>query len=245
MEYTGLPEYAAYAGPAPRRTPDDLFRIRAWLGWEGSMDVETLKQRLVEGDAKATAALAQQGLDEGQSAQSLLDDALIPGMGVVGQLFEDGDYFVPELLLSARAMYAALDLLRPHLAAAGSRPVGKAVLGTVQGDLHDIGKKLVVIMLEGNGFQVTDLGADVPPDRFVEAVGESGSQLVGLSALLTTTLPAMENTLRAIKEAHPSVRVIIGGAPVTQAYADSIGADGFGRDANAAVSLARRLVGDA
>jgi 5-methyltetrahydrofolate--homocysteine methyltransferase len=142
-------------------------------------------------------------------------------------------------------MYAALDLLRPHLAAADSKPVGKAVLGTVQGDLHDIGKKLVVIMLEGNGFQVTDLGADVPPDRFVEAIGESGSQLVGLSALLTTTLPAMENTLRAIKEAHPSVRVIIGGAPVTQAYADSIGADGFGRDANAAVSLARHLVGDA
>jgi len=209
------------------------------------MDIESLKQRLVEGDAKATAALTQQGLDEGQPAQSLLDDALIPGMGIVGQLFEEGEYFVPELLLSARAMYASLDLLRPHLAAVASKPAGKAVLGTVQGDLHDIGKKLVVIMLEGNGFQVTDLGADVPPDRFVEAVGESGSQLVGLSALLTTTLPAMENTLRAIKEAHPSVRVIVGGAPVTQAYADSIGADGFGRDANAAVSLARRLVGDA
>jgi 5-methyltetrahydrofolate--homocysteine methyltransferase len=209
------------------------------------MDIESLKQQLVEGDAKATAALTQQGLDEGKSAQSLLDDALIPGMGAVGQLFEEGEYFVPELLLSARAMYAALDFLRPHLAAADSKPAGKAVLGTVQGDLHDIGKKLVVIMLEGNGYQVTDLGADVPPDRFVEAVEESGSQLVGLSALLTTTLPAMENTLRAIKEAHPSVSVIIGGAPVTQAYADSIGADGFGRDANAAVSLARQLVGNA
>lgn len=209
------------------------------------MDIESLKQRLVEGDAKATAALTRQGLDEGQPAQSLLDDALIPGMRDVGQLFEEGEYFVPELLLSARAMYAALDLLRPHLAAANSKPAGKAVMGTVQGDLHDIGKKLVVIMLEGNGYQVTDLGADVPPDRFVDAVGETGSQLVGLSALLTTTLPAMENTLRAIKTAHPSVSVIVGGAPVTQAYADSIGADGFGRDANAAVSLARQLVRDA
>jgi 5-methyltetrahydrofolate--homocysteine methyltransferase len=209
------------------------------------MDIESLKQQLVEGDAKTTATLTQQGLDEGKSAQSLLDDALIPGMGAVGQLFEEGEYFVPDLLLSARAMYAALDLLRPHLAAADAKPAGKAVLGTVQGDLHDIGKKLVVIMLEGNGYQVTDLGADVPPDRFVEAVEESGSQLVGLSALLTTTLPAMENTLRAIKEANPSVRVIIGGAPVTQAYADSIGADGFGRDANAAVSLARQLAKDA
>lgn len=209
------------------------------------MNIDSLKQQLVDGNAKATATLTQQGLDEGLSAQSLLDDALIPGMGVVGQLFEDGEYFVPELLLSARAMYASLDLLRPHLAAENSAPVGKAVVGTVQGDLHDIGKKLVAIMLEGNGFQVTDLGANVPPDRFIEAVGASGSQLVGLSALLTTTLPAMEKTLRAIKEAHPSVKVMVGGAPVTQAYADSIGADGFGRDANAAVSVARHLAGDA
>ena len=208
------------------------------------MDIESLKQRLVEGDANATKELTQQGLDEGKSAQSLLDGALIPGMGIVGGLFEEGEYFVPELLLSARAMYAALDLLRPHLAAGDFEPAGKAVMGTVQGDLHDIGKKLVVIMLEGNGYQVTDLGADVSPDQFVEAVTESGSQLVGLSALLTTTLPAMENTLRAIKKAHPLVKVIVGGAPVTQAYADSIGADGFGRDANAAVSVARQLVGD-
>jgi len=209
------------------------------------MDIESLKRQLIEGDAKTTAALTRQGLDEGQSAQSLLDDGLIPGMRAVGQLFEEGEYFVPELLLSARAMYAALDLLRPHLAEANSKPAGKAVLGTVQGDLHDIGKKLVVIMLEGNGYEVTDLGADVPPDRFVEAVEETGSQLVGLSALLTTSLAAMEATLRALKDAHPSVSVIVGGAPVTQAYADSIGADGFGLDATAAVSLARQLVGDA
>ena len=211
------------------------------------MDLETLKQRVIEGDAKGTAALTQQALDEGMPAQSILNDALIPSMGVVGELFEKNEYFVPELLLAARAMYAALDLLRPHLQAGDFESAGKAVVGTVQGDLHDIGKKLVVIMLEGNGFEVVDLGNDVPPERFVEAVRENGSQLVGLSALLTTALPAMEKTVCAIREYDPSgkVKVIVGGAPVTQAFADSIGADGFGRDATAAVTLARRLLGDA
>lgn len=211
------------------------------------MDLETIKQRVIEGDAKGTAALTQQALDEGMPAQSILNDALIPSMGVVGELFEKNEYFVPELLLAARAMYAALDLLRPHLQAGDFASAGKAVVGTVQGDLHDIGKKLVVIMLEGNGFEVVDLGNDVPPERFVEAVKEGGSQLVGLSALLTSALPAMEKTVRAIREYDPSgkVKVIVGGAPVTQAFADTIGADGFGRDATAAVTLARRLLGDA
>jgi 5-methyltetrahydrofolate--homocysteine methyltransferase len=214
---------------------------------EKTMDLETIRQRVIEGDAKGTAALAQQALDEGMPAQSILNDALIPAMGVVGELFEKNEYFVPELLLAARAMYAALDLLRPHLQAGDFEAAGKAVVGTVQGDLHDIGKKLVVIMLEGNGFEVVDLGTDVPPERFVEAVKEGGSRLVGLSALLTSALPAMEQTVRAIREYDPSmkVKVIVGGAPVTQAFADSIGADGFGRDASAAVTLARRLLGDA
>ena len=211
------------------------------------MDVEGLRQRVIDGDAPGAAELAQQALDQGDQAHAILNDGLIPAMGVVGDLFEKNEYFVPELLLSARAMYAALNLLRPHLAAGEFEPAGKAVVGTVQGDLHDIGKKLVAIMLEGNGFEVTDLGTDVPPERFIEAAKESGAQVVGLSALLTTTLPAMENTVRAIKEADPDgkVKIMIGGAPVTQAFADSIGADGFGRDANAAVSLARQLVGDA
>jgi 5-methyltetrahydrofolate--homocysteine methyltransferase len=211
------------------------------------VELESIKQRLIEGDAKGTAALTQQALDEGTPAQSILDDALIAGMGLVGELFEKNEYFVPELLLAARAMYAALDLLRPQLQAGDVESAGKAVIGTVQGDLHDIGKRLVVIMLEGNGFEVVDLGNDVPPERFVEAVEENGSQLVGLSALLTTALPAMERTVRAIREHDPSgtVKVIVGGAPVTQAFADSIGADGFGRDATAAVTLARRLLGDA
>jgi 5-methyltetrahydrofolate--homocysteine methyltransferase len=214
---------------------------------EMEMEHEELKQRLIDGDAPGTAALTQQGLDDGTSAATLLNDALIPGMGVVGDLFEKNEYFVPELLLSARAMYGALDLLRPHLASGDFEPVGSAVLGTVQGDLHDIGKRLVVIMLEGNGFEVTDLGTDVPPERFAEVAVETGAQVVGLSALLTTTLPAMERTVQAIRAADKSgnVKVMIGGAPVTQAYADRIGADGFGRDANAAVALAKQLVGDA
>ncbi|MFI5397968.1 MAG: corrinoid protein [Candidatus Binatia bacterium] len=208
------------------------------------MDLERLKQRVVEGDARGVSELAAQALAEGHSAQSIVSEALVPGMGTVGELFEQGEYFVPELLLAARAMYAALDLLRPHLAASGFEPTGKVVLGTVQGDLHDIGKRLVMIMLEGNGFQVTDLGTDVPPERFLEAAKQTGANLVGLSALLSTTLPAMERTVRAIKESELSgqLKVVIGGAPVTQDFADSIGADGFGHDAVAAVSLARQLI---
>jgi 5-methyltetrahydrofolate--homocysteine methyltransferase len=211
------------------------------------MELEDLKQRLIEGDAKATAALTQEALDEGKKAQSLLTETLIPGMNVVGQLFEKNEYFVPELLLAARAMYASLDLLRPHLTGDEFKPTGKVVLGTVQGDLHDIGKKLVLIMLEGNGYEIVDLGVDVPAERFVEAVKESGSRLVGLSALLTTTMPAMEKTVQALKEfdASGGVKIIVGGAPITQAFADSIGADGYGRDATSAVALARRLLGDA
>jgi len=211
------------------------------------MDLESLKQKVIDGDAKGVTALTQQALDEGIAAQSILNDVLIPGMGVVGELFEKNEYFVPELLLAARAMYSALDLLRPRLQAGDYKPAGKAIVGTVQGDLHDIGKKLVMIMLEGNGYEVVDLGTDVPAERFAEAVKEGSGQLVGLSALLTTTLPAMEKAVHAIREADPTgkVKVIIGGAPVTQAFADSIGADGYGRDATAAVTLARKLIGDA
>jgi 5-methyltetrahydrofolate--homocysteine methyltransferase len=209
------------------------------------MDLQDLKRRLVAGDAGGVKDLVGQALNEGVAAQKILADALIPGMSEVGDRFERNEYFVPELLLAARAMYTALDILRPRLAAGDFEPVGRVVMGTVQGDLHDIGKKLCVIMLEGNGYEVTDLGADVAPERFVEAVKETGARLVGLSSLLTTTMPAMQKTIRAIREIDPSgdVKVIIGGAPVTQDFAASIGADGFGRDANAAVSLAKRLIG--
>jgi 5-methyltetrahydrofolate--homocysteine methyltransferase len=209
------------------------------------MDLEDLKRRVVAGDAGGVRDLVAHALRKGVAAQKILADALIPGMSEVGERFERNEYFVPELLLAARAMYAALDILRPELAATDFEPAGRVVMGTVQGDLHDIGKKLCVIMLEGNGYEVTDLGADVPPERFAEAVKETGARLVGLSSLLTTTMPAMQKTIEAIREFDPSgaVKVIIGGAPVTQAFAASIGADGFGRDANAAVSLAKRLLG--
>ena len=208
------------------------------------MDLTTIKQAVIEGDDKQVADLARRALDEGHSAESVLNDALIVGMGEVGALFEQGEYFVPELLLSARAMQAAMEVLRPLLSASSYQPLGKVVMGTVQGDLHDIGKKLVAMMLEGSGFEVIDLGTDVAPDRFVETVEESGAQIVGLSALLTTTLPAMEATVSALREAGPvRVKVMIGGAPVTSAYAQSIGADGYAPDASSAVALARRLVG--
>ncbi len=209
------------------------------------MELADITRSLIDGDAPGTAALTQQALDAGLPAHTILNDALITGMTQVGELFEKNEYFVPELLLAARAMYAALDLLRPKLTEGDYEPAGKAVIGTVQGDLHDIGKKLVGIMLEGNGFAVVDLGADVSPERFMEAVRESGARIVGLSALLTTTLPSMEKTVQVLKELDPSLKVMVGGAPVTQAFADSIGADGYGRDASAAVTLARRLLGNA
>jgi 5-methyltetrahydrofolate--homocysteine methyltransferase len=208
------------------------------------MDLTTIKQAVIEGDDKQVTTLTRRALDEGVSAETILNDALIVGMGEVGELFEQGEYFVPELLLSARAMQGAMEVLRPLLSASSYEPLGKVVMGTVQGDLHDIGKKLVAMMLEGSGFEVIDLGTDVAPERFVETVEESGAQVVGLSALLTTTLPAMEATVSALREAGPvKVKVMIGGAPVTSAFASSIGADGYAADASSAVALARRLVG--
>jgi len=207
------------------------------------MDLSILKQALIEGDDQAVADLTRRALKEDHSAETILNDALISGMEKVGQLFEQGEYFVPELLLSARAMQGAMEVLRPLLAAGDYQPMGKVVMGTVQGDLHDIGKKLVAMMLEGSGFEVIDLGTNVPPERFVGAVEESGAQLVGLSALLTTTLPAMEAIVDALREAElpTQVKVMIGGAPVTSAFAQDVGADGYAPDASSAVALARRL----
>ena len=208
------------------------------------MDLAALKQAVVEGDDRQASHLVRLALGEGFSAQSLLNDALIAGMDDTGELFERGEYFLPEVLLSARAMQTAMDVLRPLLAASGYEPLGKVIVGTVQGDLHDIGKQLVAMMLEGAGFEVIDMGTDVSPARFVVAVEESGARIVGLSALLTTTLPAMEATVSALREAGPApVKVMVGGAPVTSAFAQSIGADGYAPDASSAVSLARRLVG--
>jgi 5-methyltetrahydrofolate--homocysteine methyltransferase len=208
------------------------------------VDLSLIKQRVVAGDAKGTASGIRDALSEDVPALTILQEALIPGMEEVGILFSRGECFVPELLLAARAMSAALDILRPLLTSSGYEPAGTVVMGTVQGDLHDIGKKLVAIMLEGSGFEVVDLGANVAPERFVEAVKHSGARLVGLSSLLTTTLPAMEATVRALRAAGPegAVRIMVGGAPVTDAYARRIGADGYGPDASSAVGLARQLL---
>jgi corrinoid protein of di/trimethylamine methyltransferase len=209
------------------------------------MDLKPLYTAILEGDAPTAKSMAEQAVAEGVEAQSLLSEYMIPAMDEVGRLFEENEYFVPELLISARAMKAALEVLRPQLAGSGVKPVGKVVIGTVRGDLHDIGKNLVAAMLEGGGFEVIDLGVDVPPEKFIDAVKEKGAQVIAMSALLTTTMPGMKTTIEAINEAgmKGQVKVMIGGAPVTQTYADSIGADGFSDNASGAVRVARTLVG--
>jgi len=209
------------------------------------VDLSLIMRGVLEGNVDETTDGVRAALADDVEAETILKEGLIPGMEKAGDLFARGEYFVPELLFAARAMSAAVEALRPQLVKGGYEPAGKVVMGTVQGDLHDIGKKLVSMMLEGCGFEVVDLGPDVPPERFVEAVKESGAKLVGLSTLLTTTLPAMETTVRALRQAKLSdaVHVMVGGAPVTDSYAQEIGADGYAPDASAAAALARRLVG--
>lgn len=206
--------------------------------------MEKLREAILTGDAKAAHALTQEALAEGIEPMALINESMIPAMDEVGRLFEAEEYFVPELLLSARAMKAAMELLRPLLAATGARPAGKVVIGTVRGDLHDIGKNLVAVLLEGGGFEVIDLGADVPPQKFIEVIQQSDANIVGLSALLTVTMPMMKTIIDALAEAglRDKVKVMVGGAPVTQQFADRIGADGYGESAIAAVTLARRFV---
>jgi 5-methyltetrahydrofolate--homocysteine methyltransferase len=206
--------------------------------------MEQIYQSVLNGDLEAATANVQTALDAGTPAVDILQKGLIPAMGEVGHLFEEGECFVPEMLISARAMQAGLEILKPLLAQAGIEPVGKAIVGTVKGDLHDIGKNLVAMMLEGAGFKVVDLGVDVPAEKFVSALQE-GANILGLSALLTTTMPSMENTITAIEAAglRNQVKIIIGGAPVTAEYAHQIGADGFAPDAGQAVTVAKSLIG--
>jgi len=208
-------------------------------------DLSSLREAILIGDASAAVSAARKALDAGVEPVDLIGQGISPAMGEVGRLFEEGEYFVPELLIAARATKEIFQILRPLLAQAGTEPIGRVVLGTVQGDLHDIGKNLVAAMLEGGGFEVTDLGVDVPPEKFIAAVKDKHAQMVGLSALLTTTLPAMKTTIEAFRTAgiRENVKVMVGGAPVTKNYADSIGADGYGENAAASVDLARRLVG--
>ena len=200
---------------------------------------------VVDGDQDLTGDLVTQALRAGIGAEAVLREGLIAAMTEVGNRFECGEFFVPDMLVSARAMEAGMERLRPHLVAADVKPVAKVVIGTVKGDLHDIGKNLVAMMLEGAGFQVNDLGVDVPAERFVQCAQEMGADLVALSALLTTTMPSMKAVVEALEKAglRGRVKVLIGGAPITQAFADRIGADGYAPDAAAAAPRARQLVG--
>ncbi|MGA9191347.1 MAG: corrinoid protein [Anaerolineales bacterium] len=203
-----------------------------------------LAQAVIEGDREATPGLTQQALDQGLDPGVILNEGLMPGMAHVGEAFRSGDMFVPEVLLAARAMQASMDLLRPLLVETDAKMAGKIVIGTVKGDLHDIGKNLVAMMCEGAGFEVTDLGRDVDPARFVEAVKEVSAEIVAMSALLTTTMRSMELTIKALQEAglRDQIKVMVGGAPVTQEFADQIGADGYAPNAAAAADLAKNLV---
>ena len=206
-------------------------------------DLKKLHQAILDGNAQLSADETARALEAGLDPITIIEGTMIPAMDEVGRLFECQDYFVPELLLSGRAMKSAMQLLRPLLAKSGAQPAGRVVIGTVKGDLHDIGKNLVASMLEGGGFEVTDLGTDVPPDRFIDAIQKKNADIICLSALLTVTMPAMKTTIEALARAgvRDKVKVLIGGAPVTPQYARDIGADGYGENAPAAVALARKL----
>ena len=210
-------------------------------------DLKKLYDAVLNGDQKTSIAITQEALAEGVEPMELISNYMVPAMDEVGRLFEAEEYFVPELLLSGRAMKGSLAILRPLLAAAGTEPVGRVVIGTVKGDLHDIGKNLVASMLEGGGFEVVDLGADVSPEKFIEAVKTSKATIVCLSALLTVTMPSMRTTIDAFKNAgvRDQVKIMVGGAPVTAQYAEEIGADGYSENANSAVGLARSFIGAA
>jgi 5-methyltetrahydrofolate--homocysteine methyltransferase len=208
------------------------------------MTLETIFQNVTEGKKAEVESGVQAALNSGISAEDILNKALIAAMDDVGQRFEAGDFFVPEMLVAARAMQAGLDILKPYLAETGVQSAGTVAIGTVKGDLHDIGKNLVGMMLEGAGFEVIDLGTDVDPGKFAEAV-RNGANVVGMSALLTTTMGGMADVIEAVEDVNmrEEVKIIVGGAPVTPEYAEQIGADGFAADASSAVKKVRELLG--
>ena len=201
-------------------------------------DLNALAEAIIKGDMDSAVEITRAALDEGTMAKSVLDDGLIAGMDVVGDRFKKNEIYIPEVLIAARAM----KILEPELVKAGVEPIAKFLIGTVQGDLHDIGKNLVAMMLKGAGFEVIDLGVDAPAEKFIEQAKAADVQLVGMSTLLTTTMPCMEKTLKALKAAGVSAKIMIGGAPVTQAYADKIGANGYAPDAATAVDVAKSLI---
>jgi methylmalonyl-CoA mutase cobalamin-binding domain/chain len=206
--------------------------------------LKELYDKTLVGNAPAVLELTRSGLAMGMGPEALLYEALIPSLEEVGARFERGDFFVPEMLIAARAMQGALDILRPLLAETGAKPIGTFVMGTVKGDVHDIGKNLVNIMLEGAGFTVHDLGVNVAPERFVEEVQKHEPDIVGFSAFLTTTMPMFKANINALQKAGLRDRVIVmvGGAPVTQEYANAVGADGYAADASTAVRMAKALI---
>ncbi len=205
-------------------------------------DLKALSEAVIKGDQNTAVEITKAALEEGTAAESILNEGLVAGMDVIGARFKKNEVYIPEVLIAARAMKMAMEILEPELVKAGVEPVGTLLIGTAKGDLHDIGKNLVAMMLKGAGFEVIDLGVDVAPEKFVEQAKSSGSQLIGVSALLTTTMPGMEEVIKSLKDAGISAKVMIGGAPVTQAYADKIGADGYAADAASAVDVAKSLV---
>ncbi|MFI5340687.1 MAG: corrinoid protein [Candidatus Methylomirabilales bacterium] len=209
------------------------------------MDLNALKEAVINGDLKGCTVLTEVAIKAGYPPQKILNEALVPGMEVVGEKFKCNEVYVPEVLVAARAMKKSLAMLKPLLTQTGVKPVGVAVAGTVKGDLHDIGKNLVCMMWEGAGFEVVDLGTDVAPEKFVQAVKDSGAQIVGISTLLTTTMLNMRDVIQALDRAQlrDKVKVMVGGAPVTQTFAREIGADGFGESAATAVEKAKALLG--
>jgi 5-methyltetrahydrofolate--homocysteine methyltransferase len=207
-------------------------------------DLQAIAQSVIHGKAPQVEEGVKQALEEGVPVRQILHQGLIDGMNVVGEKFKNNQFYVPEVLIAARAMKKGLELIRPRLVQEKVEPLGRACIGTVKGDLHDIGKNLVTMMLEGAGFEVVDLGIDVPPERFIAAVREQGARLVCMSALLTTTMSSMKTTIDALKQAGLSgeIRTLIGGAPVTEAYAERIGADGYAPDAASATERAKELI---
>ncbi|MDD5328225.1 MAG: corrinoid protein [Phycisphaerae bacterium] len=205
-------------------------------------DLKALADVIIAGDQDAAVKLTKAAIEKGTAAKSVLDDGLIAGMDIIGDRFKKNEVYIPEVMMAARAMKSAMEILEPALAEAGVEPIGKFLIGTVQGDRHDIGKNLVAMMLKGAGFDVIDLGVDIKPEVFVEQAKAASVQLIGMSMLLTTMMPNMEKTLKALKAAGVPAKIMVGGAPVTQGYADKIGADGYASDAASAVDVAKRLI---
>lgn len=208
------------------------------------VNLKDIAENLIQGKAPEVKELVQKAVDEGQDVQKILNEGLLAGMSVVGEKFKKNEFYVPEVLIAARAMKEGMQILRPLLAEKNIKGAGTVVLGTVRGDLHDIGKNLVGMMLEGAGFEVVDLGVDVPAEKFIQMAKEKEASIIGLSALLTTTMPAMKEVIEALDSSglKGKIKVMIGGAPVTQSYADEIGADGYAPDAASAVDKAKELL---